>query len=89
MVDSAERIFLGEPPADTALRLPATSGVLLAGCVIIELTNLAARETVPYAPEEPRKSVVFFPDTITMTHPGSLIGQASTASAGRGPAAAR
>ena len=80
LVDNAERIFLGEPPADTDLRLPATSGVLLAGCVIIELTNLATRETVPYAPEDPGKSVVF-PDTITMTHPGSLIGRDSAASA--------
>ena len=90
VVDKAERIFLGEPPADTALRLPATSGVLLAGCVIIELTNLAARETVSYAPENsytqgrPKKSIVFFPDTITMTHPGSLIGQASAGSAAVG-----
>src|ERR1700733_8180672 len=32
-VDGADRIFLGEPPADAALRLPATSGVLLAGSV--------------------------------------------------------
>ncbi len=64
VVDNAERIILGEPPADTALRLPATSGVLLAGCVIIELTNVAARETVSYAPEnshapeKPRKSTL-------------------------------
>ena len=84
VVDSAGRIFLGEPPADSALRLPATSGVLLAGCMVIDLTNFAARDTVPYAPEnssapeKPRKkTIVFFPDTITMTHPGSLAGQAS------------
>ncbi len=55
MVDSAERIFLGEPPADTALRLPATSGVLLAGCVIVDLTNAAARETVSYDEEKPEE----------------------------------
>ena len=46
LADNAERIFLGQPPADTALRLPATSGVLLAGCVIIDRTNFAARDTV-------------------------------------------
>ena len=41
----AERIFLGEPPADGALRLPAASGVLLAGCVVVDLTDFAARGT--------------------------------------------
>jgi hypothetical protein len=72
-VDGAARIFLGEPPADAALRLPATSGVLLAGSVIIDFTNAAARETVSYEQEKPKKkTIVFFPDTITMTHPGSL-----------------
>jgi hypothetical protein len=86
VVDSAGRIFLGEPPADSALRLPATSGVLLAGCMVIDLTKFAARDTVSYASENssasetPRKkTIVIFPDTITMTHPGSLAGQASAA----------
>ena len=55
VVEHAERIFLGEPPVDTALRLPATSGVLLAGCVVIDLTNFAGRETVSYAPEKPKE----------------------------------
>ena len=82
VVDNAERIFLGEPPADTALRLPATSGVLLAGCMVIDLTNFAARDTVSYA--QPKKTIVFFPDTITMTHPGSLAGQASAAALAAG-----
>jgi FHA domain len=97
-VDGAALIFLGEPPADTALRLPATSGVLLAGCVIVDLTNAAARKTVAYdegppAPQQPqqeqgqeqgqgrpKKTIVFFPDTITMTHPGSLADQAAAPS---------
>jgi hypothetical protein len=72
VVDGADRIFLGEPPADTALRLPATSGVLLAGCVIIDLTSAASRETVADEWGTPKKSIVFFPETLTMTHPGSL-----------------
>ncbi len=92
VVENAERIFLGAPPADTALRLPAASGVLLAGCVVVDLTNFAARDTVSYPPEDssppkdpaaaerPRKTIVFFPDTLTMTHPGSLAAQASAAS---------
>jgi hypothetical protein len=85
LVDGAQRIFLGEPPADTAMRLPATSGVLLAGGVIIDLTSLAARDTVSYQEgdprpqEKPRKTIVFFPDTMTMTHPGSLAEQAARA----------
>lgn len=81
VVDGADRVFLGEPPADSALRLPATSGVLLAGCVIIDLTNAAARDTVSYGQgsherEDPGKTIVFFHDTITMTHPGSPGGPA-------------
>jgi hypothetical protein len=98
VVDGADRIFLGSPPADTALRLPATSGVLLADCVIIDLTNAASRDTVSYEQDAPgpqppsqppssqqepgqrKKSIVFFPETITMTHPGSLAERASAAS---------
>ena len=76
VIDGADRIFLGEPPADTALRLPATSGVLLAGSVIIDLTNAAARDTVSYEEKPKKKTIVFFPDTITMTHPGSLADRA-------------
>ena len=84
-VDGADRIFLGEPPADAALRLPATSGVLLAGSVVIDFTNAAARETVSYEQEKPKKkTIVFFPDTITMTHPGSLADRASAASLAAG-----
>ncbi|MGH3244628.1 MAG: hypothetical protein ACRDOI_00205, partial [Trebonia sp.] len=77
VVGNAERIFLGEPPADTSLRLPATSGVLLAGSVIVDLTDFVARETVSYEPDQPKKTIVLFPDTITMTSPGSLVGWAS------------
>src|SRR5580693_2870834 len=77
VVDNMNRIFLGEPPADTALRLPATSGVLLAGCVIIDLTSAAARDTGSPALDRTKKNIVLYPDTITMTGgPGSLVGQA-------------
>jgi hypothetical protein len=76
---NVERIFLGEPPTDAALRLPATSGVLLAGCVIIDFTNLATRETVAYEPEKPRewpkRTIVFYPDTLTVPPPDGEAGQ--------------
>ena len=58
----SEQVFLGEPPADAALRLPAASGVLLAGCVIVDFANFAAREAS-------RKPIVFFP---TVTVPALL-----------------
>jgi hypothetical protein len=45
---TVRRILLGVPPADGALRLPATAGVLLASCVIIDLADAAARESRPY-----------------------------------------
>lgn len=70
VVDNAERVFLGEPPADTALRLPATSGVLLAACMVIDFTNSATRQTVEYPPEMPKdlpkKTTPFFPGTVTV-----------------------
>jgi hypothetical protein len=44
----AERIVLGEPPADHVLRQPATPGVLLASCVVIDLTSAAIRDTLRY-----------------------------------------
>jgi hypothetical protein len=44
----AERIVLGQPPDAAVLRLPAAAGVLLARCVIIDLTWAAARATIPY-----------------------------------------
>jgi FHA domain len=107
VVAGAERVILGEPPAGTALRLPATSGVLLAGCVVIDFTTFAARETasyravplrqatvpagpepqrqatepagpepqrqatVPAGPEPPRKTIVYFPDTVTVPPAGA------------------
>ena len=43
----AERVFLGEPPAGPALRLPAAAGVLLASCVTVDLTVTAARPAAP------------------------------------------
>jgi FHA domain len=47
---SVSRILLGALPADGALRLPAAAGVLLASCVIIDLTDASARESVPRDP---------------------------------------
>jgi hypothetical protein len=47
VVEAAGRIVLGVPPADTALRLPAMSGVLLADCVIVDLAAFVAPEAVP------------------------------------------
>ncbi len=93
VVDGAMRIFLGEPPTDTALRLPATSGVLLAGCVIIDLTDVASRETVSYdeeisyEPGKPKKTIVFYPETLTITGPRSLADQAAAASLPSAPPA--
>ena len=124
--ENTERIFLGLPPADTALRLPAASGVLLAGCVIIELAHRASRETAAYQPDRPsaqapaavaepdwarqtvpdwppqsapewppgaaaaaadrprpEKTIVSFPDTVTITDRGGLAGQ--SAAGGTGP----
>ncbi len=43
----AERIYLGQPPDDGALWLPAAAGVLLAGCVIVDLAQTAP----PAAPD--------------------------------------
>jgi FHA domain len=48
VASEAERIVLGEPPDSRVLRLPAAAGVLLASCVIIDLTSAASRETIPY-----------------------------------------
>ncbi len=50
---TVRRIVLGVPPADGALRLPATAGVLLASCVIVDLTDAAIRETAPYGTGPP------------------------------------
>lgn len=73
VVANAERVFLGEPPADTAPRLPATYGVLLAGSVIIDFTNVAERQAGSNEPEgaseRPKKTVVPFPDPITVPPP--------------------
>ena len=44
----AERIVLGEQPDDKVLRLPAATGVLLASCVVIDLTWAASRDTIAY-----------------------------------------
>jgi FHA domain len=43
----AERIYLGQPPGDGALWLPAAAGVLLAGCVIVDLAQTAPPAAPP------------------------------------------
>ena len=45
---TVRRILLGVPPADGALRLPAMAGVLLASCVIIDLTDAAVPDSMPH-----------------------------------------
>jgi hypothetical protein len=47
---TARRIVLGVPPTQGALRLPATAGVLLASCVIIDLADATVRQSVPCDP---------------------------------------
>jgi FHA domain len=47
VLGTVKRILLGVPPADGALKLPATAGVLLASCVSIDLAEAQARESVP------------------------------------------
>jgi hypothetical protein len=55
----AERIYLGQPPDDGALWLPTAAGVLLAGCVIVDLAQTAppaaadADAAVVEAPAQP------------------------------------
>ena len=56
VVDGAMRIFLGEPPADTALRLPAHPACCWPGCVIIDLTDVASRETVHTTRKYPKRA---------------------------------
>jgi hypothetical protein len=48
VASDAERIVLGDLPGDTMLRLPVAAGVLLASCVIIDLTSAASRDTTHY-----------------------------------------
>jgi hypothetical protein len=74
LVGTAERIFLGAPPADHALRLPAASGILLASSLVIDFTSQRDQATEAYDPEPGRKTIAFFPDTITMTGPDRLRG---------------
>ena len=62
---TARRIVLGEPPAGGAPWLPATAGVLLASCVIIDLAGAVMRDSVPY---DPPPAVMR-----TVTEPGPLV----------------
>ena len=55
---TASRILLGVPPAGGALQLPATAGVLLASCVIIDLTDAVVRESVPPPARVARPDIV-------------------------------
>jgi hypothetical protein len=65
----AERVFLGEPPAGPALRLPAAAGVLLASCVTVDLTVTAARTAAP-PPAEARPVPSAAPPAAALPVPG-------------------
>ena len=62
----ARRIVLGERPAGGALWLPATAGVLLATCVIVDLAGAVMPDSVPY--DSPPAVMR------TVTEPGAPIG---------------
>jgi hypothetical protein len=94
---TVRRVVLGVPPADGTPQLPATAGVLLASCVIVNLTDEAIRETAPYgSPPAVMRTVrdlapepAGYPDTVTMTSPGSFADRAgSPSTVGPLPAAA-
>jgi hypothetical protein len=79
---TVRRISLGVPPADGALRLPATAGVLLASCVIIDLTDAVVRESVSHDPapalvrtvgDPGQAESARYPDTVTMTAPPNIV----------------
>lgn len=61
------QVILGEPPAGAALRLPAAAGVLLAGCVIVDLTAAAANGR--HAAAHPD---TVHPDTLPAAHPDTV-----------------
>ena len=48
IASDAERVVLGEQPDDKVVRLPAATGVLLANCIVIDLTSAASRDTIRY-----------------------------------------
>ena len=73
----AERIYLGQPPDDGALWLPAAAGVLLAGCVIVDLAK-----TAPPAAPRPGVRAVGLPDAGV-----SDAGSSDAGSSGAGSAA--
>jgi len=71
-------VVLGDPPADTALRLPAAAGVLLAASVVVDLAAAGPRSvTIPVPVPVPVPAAVPvaapYPDTITITHPSTSI----------------
>ncbi|HEY6311309.1 MAG TPA: FHA domain-containing protein [Streptosporangiaceae bacterium] len=93
---TVRRILLGVPPADGALRLPATAGVLLASCVIIDLTDAVVRESVPHDPapavirtvsDPGQAESARFPATVAMTAPPSIAEGTGSLSAIRPPPA--
>jgi hypothetical protein len=93
---TVRRILLGVPPADGALRLPATAGVLLASCVIIDLTDAVVRESGPYDPapavmrtvsDHGRAETADYPETVT-SPPNSAEGTGFPSAIGPLPAPA-
>lgn len=89
---TASRILLGVAPAGGALRLPATAGVLLASCVIIDLADAVVRESVPRPARVIRPDIVAdgpraagqaesarYPATVAMTPPPAAEGTGSPA----------
>jgi FHA domain len=75
----AERIYLGQPPGDGALWLPAAAGVLLAGCVIVDLA-----QTAPPAAPPPGVRTVGYPEAGSSGAGGASTGSPVGASPGTG-----
>jgi FHA domain-containing protein len=69
---TVRRILLGVPPADGALRLPATAGVLLASCVIIDLTDAMVRDSMSYDPASALRRTVRDPAAATDAVPRAV-----------------
>jgi hypothetical protein len=75
----AERIYLGQPPGDGALWLPAAAGVLLAGCVIVDLA-----QTTPPAAPPPGVRPVGYPEAGSSGAGGASTGSPVGGSPGTG-----
>jgi FHA domain len=79
----AERIYLGQPPDGGALWLPAAAGVLLAGCVIVDLA-----QTAPPAPPPPGVRAVGYPDAGSSGAGSSVAGSSGAGSSVAGSSGA-